>query len=57
MSATGDIAYFRQRVLEEKRRARATCEGAIRRLHLDLAERYAERAEEAERRALLYSTQ
>lgn len=56
MSATGDIVYFRQRVVDEKRRARAACEEAIRRLHLDLAERYAERVEEAERRAMLYST-
>jgi hypothetical protein len=54
MSATGDIAYFRQRILEEKQRARAACEEAIRRLHLDLAARYAERAEEAERRAMRF---
>ncbi|VXC81757.1 hypothetical protein [Sphingomonas sp. 8AM] len=57
MSATGDIAYFRRRVIEEKYRARAACEEAIRRLHLDLAARYAERAAEAEQRALTYSTQ
>lgn len=57
MSATGDIAYFHRRVVEERQRARAACEEAIRRLHLDLAARYAERAAEAEQRELRYSTQ
>ena len=57
MSATNDTAYFRRRVVEEKQRARAACEGAIRRLHLDLADLYAERAVEAERRETIYSTQ
>ncbi|WP_341208731.1 hypothetical protein [uncultured Sphingomonas sp.] len=57
MSATGDIAYFRRRIVEEKQRARAACEEAIRRLHLDLADRYAERAAEAEQREMIYSTQ
>ncbi len=56
MSSQSDIAYFRQRVVEEKERARAACEGAIRRLHLDFAARYAERAEEAERRAAAWAT-
>lgn len=56
MSATSDIAYFRQRVIDEKRRARAACEEAIRRLHLDFAARYAQRAEEAERRALQWAS-
>lgn len=56
MSATSDIAYFRQRVVEEQQRARAACEGAIRRLHLEFAERYARRAEEAERRTAGQST-
>ena len=50
MSAANDIAYFRQRVVEEQQRARAACESAIRRLHLDFADRYARRADEAERR-------
>ncbi|WP_156026035.1 hypothetical protein [Sphingomonas phyllosphaerae] len=57
MSATNDTAYFRRRVVEEKQRARAACEGAIRRLHLDLANLYAERAVEAEQRETIYSTQ
>ena len=57
MSSHSDIAYFRQRVVEEKQRARLACEGAIRRLHLDFADRYAERADEAERRAAAWLTQ
>ncbi len=57
MSSHSDIAYFRQRVVEEKQRARLACKGAIRRLHLDFAARYAERADEAERSAAAWLTQ
>lgn len=42
-----DAAYFRRRSDEERERARACSGGApIRRLHLDLAERYSERVRE-----------
>ncbi len=51
MTSGNDVAYFRRRVAQEQQRALGACEVAIRRLHLDLAARYAARAEEAERHA------
>ncbi len=53
MSSSNDVAYFRRRVAQEQQRARTACEAAIRRLHLDLAARYAARADEAERHAMV----
>ena len=51
MSTSSDIAYFRRRVIQEQQRARAARHEAIRRLHLDLAARYAACADEAEAQA------
>ncbi len=41
-----DAAYFRRRSDEERQRARQAAGSPIRRLHLDLAERYSERVRE-----------
>ncbi len=49
MSHSNDVEYFRRRTAQEQQRARVADEGLVRRLHLDLASRYAERVREAER--------
>lgn len=52
MSSTNDADYYRHRVEQERRRAVAAQEGATRRIHLDLATRYEQRAVEVERGAM-----
>lgn len=47
MSVSEDIEYFRRRSAQERELARAATEGPSRTVHLDLASRYAARAEEA----------
>lgn len=47
MSATDDAEFFRRRSDQERALARDTDVAAIRRLHLDLAERYTQRLREA----------
>lgn len=51
MHDSNDVEYYRRRTAQEQQRARSCDQGAIRRLHLDLASRYAARADEAERLA------
>lgn len=47
MSAADDVEFFRRRSDQERALARDTDVAAIRRLHLDLAERYTQRLREA----------
>ena len=47
MSAADDVEFFRRRSDQERALARDTDVKAIRRLHLDLAERYTQRLREA----------
>ncbi|KTT75356.1 hypothetical protein [Sphingomonas endophytica] len=50
MAYGNDTDYFRHRVAQEQEHARVAPNGAIRRLHLDFAERYERRVAETERR-------
>lgn len=48
MPTTNDLDYYRRRAAQEHEAARHARGGPIRRVHLDLANRYAERVAEAE---------
>ena len=51
MTTMDDLDYYRRRAQQESEAARHARDAPMRRLHLDLASRYAERIAEAERRA------
>lgn len=52
MTTMDDLDYYRRRAQQESEAARHAREAPMRRLHLDLASRYAERIAEAELRVL-----
>lgn len=48
MSHHADVEYYRHRTVQERQRAAVAQENTTRRVHLDLATRYAQRADEVE---------